>query len=258
MKIGICGFGYVGKAVYNFLKDNYDVLVYDILNSPNTKEEINGCDYCVICVPTPQSKDGSCDTSIVTETLNWLKCKHILCKSTIPPTFNPPKNLTFSPEYVGEGKYPMPESYPNPTDMKKHNFTIFGGEKEETRLWVDIFQKVNPLARYFQTDFKTASLVKYMENSWLATKVTFCNEFYDICDTFGVDYKDVRELWLLDGRIERSHTAVFPTNRGFSGKCFPKDTSALLMACKNKGFTPKLLNKMIEVNKDMNKKNETI
>ena len=59
-------------------------------------------------------------------------------------------------------------------------------------------------------------------------KVAFCNEFYDVADHIGVDYNELRELWLLDPRIGRSHTWVHPNDRGFGGKCLPKDLEALL------------------------------
>ena len=68
----------------------------------------------------------------------------------------------------------------------------------------------------------------YMENCYLATKVVFCNEFYDFAKKVGVDYNKLRETWLLDPRIGRSHTFVYDDNRGFGGSCLPKDTSAFV------------------------------
>jgi len=85
MKIGIIGFGYVGKAMYNFFLDKYDVIYYD--NNPvisgSTKKEINNCDLGIICVPTPSTENGKCDTSIVEEVIDWLNTPLILIKSTI-------------------------------------------------------------------------------------------------------------------------------------------------------------------------------
>lgn len=73
-----------------------------------------------------------------------------------------------------------------------------------------------------------AEMAKYMENTFFATKVTFCNQFYDLCLAMDVDYNKVRETWLLDPRIGRSHTFVYPDNRGYGGSCLPKDTAAII------------------------------
>lgn len=102
--------------------------------------------------------------------------------------------------------------------------------------------------KFYQTDLKTAELVKYMENSWLATKVTFCNEFYEIAKTLDVDYNELRELWLADKRINRSHTLVYPDKRGFSGKCLPKDISAIVKKLEEIGYEPKFIKKILEEN----------
>lgn len=110
---------------------------------------------------------------------------------------------------------------------------------------------MGPFCKYLQTDSTTAELVKYMENCWLATKVTFCNEFFDIANTFGVDYNELRELWLLDGRVGESHTIVYEENRGFGGKCLPKDTEALYGKIEDEGYSyiAKLLEAVINTNK---------
>jgi UDP-glucose 6-dehydrogenase len=64
-----------------------------------------------------------------------------------------------------------------------------------------------------------------MENSFFATKVTFCNMWYDIATACGVDYNELRECWLADPRINRNHTLVFPKDRGYGGKCLVPDTN---------------------------------
>ena len=95
---------------------------------------------------------------------------------------------------------------------------------------------------------RTAELAKYMENCYLATKVTFCNEFYDIANAFGVDYNQLRETWLLDPRIGRSHTFVYENARGFGGNCLPKDISAIVYQAEQLGVNCGLLNNVIRRN----------
>jgi UDP-glucose 6-dehydrogenase len=87
-----------------------------------------------------------------------------------------------------------------------------------------------------------------MENAFLALKVTFCNEFYDIASVLGVDYNELRELWLLDPRMGRSHSFVYPENRGYGGKCLPKDVAALIQTATAHGYHPSLLTAMAETN----------
>src|SRR3989344_1318236 len=153
------------------------------------------------------------------------------------------KKIAFSPEYIGEGKYEIPfwKDFPHPTNIKLHQFHIFGGEKNTTTLWVEIWQKVAGCApTYRQTDSTTAELVKYMENAFLATKKIFCDEFYEIAQAMDVNYSELRELWLLDCRMGRSMTLIYPDSRGFGGKCLPKDVIAIAQAAKKAGYTPGL------------------
>jgi len=263
-KIGIVGYGYVGKSVAKFFSDHFDVVIYDPDYSESvSKEEINSCDMAVVSVPTPMSADKSCDLSIIDSTMNWLNTPVILIKSTIPPTTTKRlveqtgKRIAFSPEYVGEGNYVVPvgKGYPDPQDIKKHEFQIIGGDKETVHDIIQFFKRVlGAEARYFQTDSTTAELCKYMENCFLATKVIFVNEFYDIAKAYGVNFDELREAWLLDGRIGRSHSTVFENQRGFSGKCLPKDLNALAYEVENKfGHRPRLLSSVLDINDEYNK-----
>jgi len=263
-KIVIIGYGYVGQAMFNFFKDHYEVCFYNPDKKGTvTKEEANKCDLGVVCVPTPVAEDSSCDTSIVEETLDWLETPLILIKSTIPPGTcgklrnKTGKNIVFSPEYIGEGLYWVnPYKYPHPTDMKYHDFYIFGGYPKDTEECVQYFIKVaGPDKKYLVTGWIVAELVKYMENSWGALKVTFFNEMYDIAETFNISYTKLRELFLLDGRTERMHTAVFKDKRGYGGKCFPKDVKAIIRACERANYKPELLKSVDKVNDKFNKLN---
>lgn len=281
MDITLYGFGYVGRAVFNFLKDHYKVQVVDPIFSEGVAEleqkypghrfilkfEKNldpnilvPTAHAVIAVPTPMSEDGSCDTSIVEEVLKESPHEFYLIKSTIPPgtterlTQETGSKICFSPEYIGEGKYQVQwwkdKGYPHPTDMKMHDFQIFGGPREVTREFVNIFQKVvGPDPKMMQTNSTTAEIVKYMENGWGGMKVTFFNEWFEICQAFGQDYNEVRELFLLDGRTERMHSAVFPKARGFGGKCFPKDINAIVKAAEKAGYSADVMKEVLRSNR---------
>ena len=254
MNVGLIGYGYVGKAVYEALSKKHEIIIKEI---NDTYDEVNEkCNIAVICVPTEPTLEGNVDISIVEEAVFNLKVDLIIIKSTIPPgTTNDlmkrfHKTIVFSPEFIGEGNYPIPywEGHPHPTDMLKHRYTIFGGERGHTELAIDVFKPVfGPFHRYLQTDATTAELVKYMENSFIATKVTFCNEFYEISRKFGVDYNELRELWLNDKRVTRSHTLI-SNKRGFDGKCIPKDILGIIKTAESKGYDPKLLKEVLSSN----------
>lgn len=302
IKVGIIGYGYVGRAMANLFEDNYEVLVYDVVNegtrigfpkmhavsskhkmlggpesvnpvvssdsnyesskrAQNTefmRVQINDCDLAVICVPTPRTDDGRCDTSIVKAVMSWLRTPHILLKSTVDVGTTDSINaefgtqVVFSPEYCGESTYWTP--YKFHTDIKETPFFIFGGPATECSKMVDFFMPVcGPTKQYRVTEASTAEMVKYMENTFFATKIAYCYEVAEVCRTLGIDYNQARELWLLDPRINPMHTAVFETNdRPFSGKCLPKDLSALVTRAREGGYEASLLQEVLDTNDRIN------
>ncbi|GIW68608.1 MAG: hypothetical protein KatS3mg100_102 [Candidatus Parcubacteria bacterium] len=274
--VGVVGYGYVGKAVARFFAERFVVAVYDPYVRklpPDTPQGVRKVAslkalkealVSVVCVPTPQREDGAAEVSIVEEVVRTLPTDLIVIKSTVPPGTTQRlreetgKRIVFSPEYIGEGKYPVfsegERAYPHPTDMRQHRFHIFGGPREDTRRAAEIWQKVaGPQVRYLQTDSTTAELVKYAENSYLALKVTFCNQLYDLAQALGVDYHELRELWLEDGRVEPSHTLVYPDSRGFGGKCLPKDTAAILAVARKVGVDFSVMKAAVDYNRWLRK-----
>lgn len=263
--IAIIGHGYVGQAIERYFEGKFQVVIYDPAKGFTDKEVINNAQLALVCVPTNQKSDGSVDLSVVEETFAWLQTSHIVLKSTVPPgttnklikSYSLEDRLLFSPEYIGEGGYPIPfwEDKPHPTDMKLHRHLIFGGSKAAQKAIIPFFERVSgPFTSYHTTDPTTAELTKYMENTWIATKVTFCNEFYDIAENYGVDWRELRELWLTDGRVGASHTVVYPHKRGYDGKCIPKDTNGLINASTEAGYRPRLLEAVQKVNESFKQK----
>jgi len=247
--IGIVGFGYVGMSMAKLFAGRFDFCVYDPAKGFDDKECIRKSDLVLICVPTPQRSNGDCDISLVVESVELFQHASLVCiKSTVTPgttqslidRFGP--HVHFSPEYVGEGKNHVPPEYLSPTEARSHPFCIVGGRRAQ--LVLNFFRRAMATsARYVAVaDPTVVELAKYMENSYLATKVAFCNEFANIAKSFGVDYNDVRELWLHDPRVDPSHTLVFPERRGFDGKCLPKDLSAIRSAAHSNAVKTPLLN----------------
>lgn len=247
MKVGIIGCGHVGSAMKELFKDAY---VYDKYKKIGDKKIINECDVAFVCVPTPQNEDGSCDTSCVDEVLDWLSTDLIIIRSTIPVGYTQEKSkqykshIVFQPEYYGETvDHPF-------ADLTTRRWLTFGGTDEACSKAIQVYQTVyNSDVQICCVDSNTAELAKYMENSFLALKVTFCNEFYDIASKFNVDYNKLREAWLLDPRIGRSHTFVYPKERGYAGSCLPKDISAIVYQSKEMGVDTTLLDAVKNKNK---------
>lgn len=249
--ITLYGYGYVGKAVAQFLGQHYALQVIDPQYPVLTP--LVDTDLAIICVPTAQREDGSADTSIVRNIVKAGRHHHYLIKSTVPPgtTDALGPHCTFSPEYIGEGSYAVPwwDGAIHPTDINLHPFHIFGGARRETSLWVDIWQRVAGwVPKYRQTDATTAELVKYAENMYMATKKVFCSELYQSAHAFGVDYHELRDLWTLDPRIGDSMTLVWPDRLAYDGKCLPKDTRALVAALAAVGHNAGLFRAVIERN----------
>jgi len=238
--------GYVGKSMVELIKDKVNLSTKEI---DDPYSVVDGVDVAIICVPTLMLEDGSCDTSIVEEVLKETNAKYYLIKSTIPPgttrkllhRYN--KEIVFSPEYIGEGSYPIPfwHGIPHPTKAKWHAFMIFGGNRNTTNYMVDLFTPImGPYCKFLQTDSVTAEMVKYMENSFLATKIVFCHEFSLIARNFGVDYRS---------------SAIFNDKLGFDGKCLPKDINGIYHAAKEHGFDSSFLKQVIKTNEELRKRN---
>ena len=238
--IGIIGQGFVGNAVYQKFKNYYDVLTYDLDESKsnsNVNEIICKCTNIFICLPTPMNSDGSCNVNIVEQVLDGIDLttdnletkRNIIIKSTIPPGTTAKwnhrfesLNIVFNPEFLTEANAV--------SDYENQDRIILGGVRPATTELKTIFSKVFPKAHIIKTDSTHAEMVKYLTNTFLATKVSFANEMYSLCNQLNVDYDKVVEYATLDDRLGKSHWNVPGPDGdfGFGGHCFPKDLAAIL------------------------------
>ena len=255
--IGIVGQGYVGTAVKTVFEKYYETNTFDLngdCNCRDIEELVDKSDVIFVCVPTPMKKDGSCDTSIVESVVHEINTlsttdKIVAIKSTIPPgTTNDLnkkcKNITviFNPEFLTEANFIE--------DFKNQKRIIIGGQRPASTQLRQIYSLVFPDAKIVKTGSKTAEMVKYMTNTFLATKVSFANEMYQICDRMNIDYDKVVEYSTYDERLGKSYWAVpGPDGHyGFGGSCFPKDLNALISCITDMGMFPKVLNSVWETN----------
>ena len=196
-------------------------------------------------------KDGSCVTSTVEAVVKDINDmvvsrnvsgRIVAIKSTIPPgTTNrlnkECKNISviFNPEFLTEANFI--------DDFKNQNRIIIGGSKTATTKLRQVYSLVFPNVPIIKTGSKTAEMVKYMTNTFLATKVSFANEMFEICESLGIDYDKVVEYSTYDERLGKSHWAVpGPDGHyGFGGSCFPKDINALINVAKKLDLEPNVL-----------------
>ena len=254
MRIGIVGQGYVGSAVREVFSKHYETNTFD-LNGDCTcrdmEELIDSSDVIFVCVPTPMKKDGSCDTSIVDSVVHELNDlaitrqdanRIIAIKSTVPPGTTNRLNkecefvsVIFNPEFLTEANFI--------DDFKNQNRIIIGGERPSTTNLRQVYSLAFPDAKIVKTGSITAEMVKYFTNTFLATKVSFANEMFQICDKLNIDYDKVVEYSTYDERLGKSHWAVpGPDGHyGFGGSCFPKDLNAILDVCRELGVPAKTL-----------------
>ena len=211
-----------------------------------------------MCVPTPMNKDGSCHTDIVESVvkdiddrvdLGNISKPIVVIKSTIPPgtTDRLHKkykgvNVKFNQEFLTEANYLE--------DFKNQKRIILGGVRQGTNKLRQIYSKVFPHATIVKTGSKTAEMVKYFINCFLATKVSFANEMKIVCDEIGIDYDKVVEYATYDDRLGKSHWAVPGPDGdlGFGGHCLPKDVSAIVSE-----FDSELLKSVLNVNNKVRK-----
>ena len=243
----IAGYGFVGKA-HELLFKNFrrEVVVHD---PPKGKvADFNNTSAVIVCVPTPQAEDGSCDMSAVYDVVSQCsKDTPIMIKSTISlqgwnelkQTY-PDHRLCFSPEFLRATQWM--------NDIQIMKDVILSGD---TDYWRDQYSY-----NWSQMTIKIVSpeeaiAIKYFRNAYLATKVSFFNEIHDFCSAYDLDFDQVRGGIAADDRIGHSHTFVFPDQdvRGFGGMCFPKDTSALLKMAAEKNINLNTLDAAVEYNK---------
>lgn len=245
----IVGYGVVGHNLADELKKLNPDIVDKYKTEFNTKRDIV-YDVAFICVDTPYVSDKKvCDVAEVENAINENEAKVYVIKSTILPKTTQllkertGKRIVFSPEYYGGTQH---------CNNFTFDFTILGGSKNDCLYVQQLLQNVYDGRHIFKiVDSVTAELNKYMENAFLATKVSFCIQFYEICKKLGVNYEDLRECFILDKRLGESHTFVYEDTPYWDSHCLNKDVPAIAET-----YDAELLKAVIDFNKKMKNKCE--
>jgi UDPglucose 6-dehydrogenase len=187
-------------------------------------------------VPTPSNRDGSINLDIVHNVfrdmneLNERKDNVFLLRSTVTPGTTRKlqrkyKNLNviFNPEFLTERSAKL--------DFINQARFILGGRKKDVNKVEKLYKwRFGETIPVIKTNYETSELIKYMNNCFFATKVSFLNEMYQIADKCGADWDTAIEGFVRDGRVGHSHMNVpGPDGHfGFGGSCFPKDIQAMI------------------------------
>lgn len=221
----IIGYGNVGKHVHEELTGAGEIEIYDSYKPEYMFSYQESFNVAFVCVPTEMREDGSCDISIVEEAIQNHFASIFVIKSTVPvgtcemlsKKYN--KNIVFSPEYYGTTLH----------SPKSPNFLVLAGKQIACDTVAQYYYKVKKKDfRIVFTDYRTAELAKYMENCFLALKVTFCAEFATIAKEMGISYPQLREIFVLDERMGDSHTFIDPRKPYYNSHCLNKDIPGLI------------------------------
>jgi UDPglucose 6-dehydrogenase len=265
MIITIIGNGFVGKATGILECEQNHIWYYDIqphlCSPPNlTLQQINDkSDIIFISVPTPMKMDGTCNTDIIENLLSNLHHPFIIIRSTVPIGFSEKNDCFFMPEFLTEKNWK--------DDFLKNVLWIFGiplsivNERKYqfqhymTQMINNAFQcqKINSNKILFCSNSE-AECIKLIRNNFLANKVSFFNEIYDLCSTLSLNYDIIQYGVSQDSRIGISHTFINPDERGYGGTCFPKDTNHLYHLFQENGIHSYLIESNLYRNEYIDRK----
>ncbi|PEY37702.1 UDP-glucose 6-dehydrogenase [Bacillus cereus] len=224
-------------------------------------ENIQNADFIFIAVGTPQKEDGSADLTNIFEVIQRIakyivKDVIVVVKSTVPvgtnerikEILNKKKNdnimirVASNPEFLREGSALQ--------DTFQGERIVIGVSEDS------VFQQMEELYAplhipIVKTDIRSAEMIKYASNAFLATKISFINEMANLCEKVGADIEQVAYGMGLDKRIGN---AFLKAGIGYGGSCFPKDTNALMQIAGNVKYPFQLLASVIAVNHEQKRK----
>ncbi len=226
-------------------------------------EGLQQAQFAFVCVGTPSGIEGEADMSQVKAAARSLGVHTpsgrnlvVVNKSTMPigtgdwmlPTLERASNgsgalfrVVSNPEFLREGSAVE--------DFRHPDRVVLGGtEPDAIDRVASLYRDLQPEPPIIKTDIRTAEMIKYASNAFLATKISFINEIASICERLGADVKEVSRGMGLDRRISPE---FLEAGVGYGGSCFPKDVKALAHMASMAGAHPQLLRAVMEINRDM-------
>jgi len=222
-------------------------------------EQVLNSDVSFLCVGTPGNADGSINSRPMQEAAEQLaeqlkgkKSPHlVVVRSTVVPGTTegkiiplfkdmPEVRVCVNPEFLREGTALE--------DFMAPNRIIIGEDsRRQGDMLLGLYNGTADSSHILRTNFRTAEMIKYTSNAFLATKISFINEIGNICKKLGIDVYEVAKGMGYDKRIGKDFLRA---GIGFGGFCLPKDTAALVMHAKEAGYTPRILQEVLQLNKE--------
>jgi len=261
-KFGIIGMGFLGTAITHGFGLHADIKIHDKFKDYDSLDTVvDHADFIWMCLPTPMNmQTGEIDLSILDENISAIhdlvdeqNDKIIIIKSTVIPGTNrmfankyPKLSFISNPEFLTARN--------NKLDFICQSRIIIGTDYND----LTTGDRLEEVYRYrfgdstpiYRCDWEEAELTKYGANCFFATKISYFNFIWSLCQKLNMDFDKVKDMILADGRIARSHANVpgWDGQRGYSGSCFPKDINALMAFAKSVGVDPKVLQASWEQN----------
>ena len=224
---------------------------------------LEAAEFAFVCVGTPSGIEGEADMSQVKAAAHSLgqqtpsrRSLIVVNKSTMPigtgdwmlPALERASNgsgahfrVVSNPEFLREGSAV--------DDFRHPDRVVLGGtDPQAIERVAQLYRDLQPEPIVIKTDIRTAEMIKYASNAFLATKISFINEIASICERLGADVKEVARGMGLDRRISPE---FLDAGVGYGGSCFPKDVKALAHMASMAGAHPQLLRAVMEINRDM-------
>jgi UDPglucose 6-dehydrogenase len=230
VRIGIIGDGVVGGALRAWFESRHTpVHSYDPPKGLRDRDGIDAADIVFVCVPTPYEAGRGFDHSYLLDAMASIAGERlVVIKSTVLPGTTdqlqrrfPQHRLMFNPEFLREASAV--------DDMARPDRQIVGVTLQSEAGAEAVLNLLPPAPFMRVCAAREAEMAKYIANSFLAIKVSFANEAFDLCERLGIDYAVTRDIVAADPRIGASHFDVLADGyRGYGGKCLPKDSKALL------------------------------
>lgn len=250
MKVGIVGYGWIGKAAHKIFPD---AQIYDKYIE-KFNEPLKNCDIAFIAVPTPWTGGPELDCSAVEEAIANCGCDFIVIRSATQPGFAdrmavkfPQKRIVVQPEYLGETpNHPF-------LKMESRQFMILGGESPDRRKVIECYQQAyNANITIRQVSRYEAEVIKFTQNRAAFYKIVQCQELYDVCEAANIDYYTIRDaVYGDDSRFNLWWTFVYPNARGANSKCIPKDVYAWCAWAESVGVDPKATYSLLKYNQKL-------
>jgi UDPglucose 6-dehydrogenase len=255
LRIGIIGFGTVGKAIHSGFDGSHEVFVHDPKLGTDISEVTGASEVAYIAVPTPTIEpSATCDTGIIEGVLEQLPNGfRVIIKSTVIPGTTqrlhdsfPKLRIACSPEFL--------RSKSSMEDFRNQSILVVGTHHEE--LAKEVFEHHREAGvigggRCFHVTPTQAELVKYAKNAFYAMKVIFGNQFQDYAKNHGEDWSVIKEIMTASQEqpIGPSHLDYLADGqKGFGGDCLPKDTLALVTELERLGLDYELLRAVLNDN----------